>query len=149
ARSPRLPREPERALGDQVALDLVRPRVDRVGAREEEEALERGELVGRRLGDLRLRAEHVHRELAEAAVPGRPEDLRDHRLARELRAPAGEHAQRVPALELEPDPGVGDALADQRVARTPVALRRQDDLAELVLEGELLAQRRGTALEGE
>ena len=62
----RLARQPERALGDDVALDLVGAGVDRVGAREEEEALQlaerRTEPVRRDLG---AGAEHVHGELAE------------------------------------------------------------------------------------
>ena len=37
--SSRHARHPERALGDQVALDLVRARVDRLGAREQEQPL--------------------------------------------------------------------------------------------------------------
>src|SRR5256884_48849 len=40
ARSRRLPRQPQRPLADDVALDLVGPRVDRVGPAEKEQPLQ-------------------------------------------------------------------------------------------------------------
>ena len=82
---PRLAREAEPALGDDVALDLVGSAVEGVRAREEEQALEGAELVGGALQHRGFVAQHVHRELAEVLVPGRPVELVDHRLARQLR----------------------------------------------------------------
>ena len=77
------------------------------------------------------RAEHVDRELAEAAVEGRPEQLVDRRRGLiGARAPSRQRAQRVEAHDAQRDPRVGEALAHDRVRpRAPFALRERGDLA--------------------
>jgi len=82
-------------------------------------------------------------------VPGGPEDLGDHGGAVRGLAGIAEGAQRVVALDLEADPGVGQALADHGILGPAVALRGLDDLAELTAEAHLLAEGGGAALEGE
>ena len=72
-----LPRQAEHALGDHVALDLVRARVDR--ARERElVALHPGRVVA--VEQLGVRAEQVERELVQSHVELRPEHLHHARL---------------------------------------------------------------------
>src|SRR5690606_3956680 len=134
----RLARQAERALGDDVPLDLVRARIDRVRAGEEKELLQAPELVGRAGDDLALRTEDVHRELPELAVPGRPIDLRDHRGAAESRPlRVAESAERIEAHHAKTHPGGDEPLADHRVRDAAVPLRRRDDLRELVREERL------------
>src|SRR5207244_4024186 len=65
-------RQPQGLLAEHIALDLVRAAVDGVGARVEEET---GQAVVAVFGGDRLRAEHVDRELAQAAVERRPQQL--------------------------------------------------------------------------
>ena len=60
---------------------------------------------------------------------------------------SAQHAQGVVALDAQADPGVGDALSDDRVLGLAVLHGDVDDLLQLVLEGHLLAQGRGAALE--
>ena len=73
--SPHVPRQAEQALGDDVALDLVGPGVDRAGQREEEAAAPRAVELGRR-------AEQVQRGLVQPDVELRPEQLVQARRAR-------------------------------------------------------------------
>src|SRR6266567_7238920 len=82
----RLTREPEHPLGDDVALDLARPGVDRLGPAGHEDAVRLVDLVlaaWLALHEQRVRAQHLHLELAEVAVPGGPEQLADARLGPE------------------------------------------------------------------
>src|SRR5688572_32736268 len=65
----------QRALADDVALDLVRSAVDRVGSSEQEQCLLAGELVRRTRAEQRRHALHVHGQLAELLVPGGPRQL--------------------------------------------------------------------------
>src|SRR3989442_13199397 len=62
ASRPRLGRKSQHPLADDVALDLVGPPVDGVGAREQEHALQL-------LVELEVGPEHVHRQLTQVAVP--------------------------------------------------------------------------------
>src|SRR5690606_20648540 len=62
---------------------------------------------------------------------------------------ARQRPQRVEPHDLEADGGGGEALAHHRVGGAAVAARRGGDLVQLVTEGELLAERRGAALEGQ
>src|SRR5437763_873367 len=68
----RLTREPEHPLADDVALDLARAGVDRLGPAHHERALQLVERVftaGLALDEQPVRAEHVHRDLPEPSVP--------------------------------------------------------------------------------
>lgn len=53
------------------------------------------------------------------------------------------------ALDLQAHPRVGETLPEHRIARGAVLAGDREDRVELVLELELLAERRGAALEGE
>src|SRR5215204_3820713 len=115
----------QRALADDVALDLVRAAVDRVSSGEEEHLLRRGEEVPAGFGGVVLAGEADHalgaldveRQLTEVAVQRRPVELRDHRRTGELarRCVDRQDAQRVPPQDLQPAPQRHDPLAYGRV----------------------------------
>src|SRR5579872_1671667 len=137
----RLLREAEHALTDDVALDLGGAAPDGLGAGEEEARLQRahrvalapaprpdaGEelLVGRLIAreDLAVHPEDVERQLHRVAVVLGPVHLvggaEGHRgvVAGEGR---GERAQAVDLHDLHLRPGLGEALADERVDRKSV-----------------------------
>src|SRR5204862_2287331 len=71
-------RQAQHALGEDVAEDLRRPGADAAGSREELVELPLA-LVGRPWGavrDLRVRADHLRRDLRELLVQPAPEELR-------------------------------------------------------------------------
>ena len=84
-------------------------------------------------------------------MPARPEQLRDHRGARQLRrAPAATAcAARCSAGSAGPSRRARCAGGSPRSLRRAVGFRRVDHLLQLVLELELLAERGGAALERE
>ena len=99
----------------------------------------------------RVGAEHVHRALAERAVPVAPVELADARLRAEhaLLHEVREHPHAVELHDLHADVRVGQLLADRRLVGGAVLLRDLDQLRELALERELLGEERGAALEAE
>src|SRR5262249_52416148 len=73
-------RQPEQALGDDVPLDLVGPRVD--GTREREDEAVEPPIDGRSGGQqLRARAEQTHGSPMQAQIELGPEDLVEARFA--------------------------------------------------------------------
>lgn len=138
------PRQAEHALGDDVPLDLVRTAVDRVRAGEQVQPL--GVVQLRTGGDQRPRAAGTHRQLAEPAVPLRPQQLPDGDL-RPGRPP--ERPQRVRAQDAQPDPGAGEVGAQQWVVVGTGALRLGDDVVEFAAEADLLAEGGDAAFEAE
>ena len=128
------------------------PRVDRVGAREEEQALEaRRARTGAPSAISASGAEHVHRELAEARGARSPRRSCDHApRAASSRARAREHAQRVVAHDLEARSTrrrCAGGSADPRAA--PLRRATATISASSLRKQHLLAERRGAALEGE
>src|ERR1700716_3181697 len=147
-----LAREPEHPLADDVALDLARARVDRLRAAHHEGAVQ---LVERVLAprlppdDETIGTEHVHRDLAEMAVPGAPVELADARLGTEDARlhELGEHPQAVVLHDLDADVRVGELLADGGIRGRAVLVRHVDQIRHLALEGDLLCEERGAALD--
>src|SRR5680860_479472 len=119
-------RQAQHALTDDVLLDLARAGVDRLRPAEHEDALELVEhvlAVDAAGGDLRRRAQHVHRQLTERAMPRAPEQLAaaglgsEHALFHQL----GDHPQTVVLHHLHAHVGVGETLADRVVfGRAPL-----------------------------
>src|SRR5262249_43391529 len=70
------PREPEHALGDDVAEDLARAGLDRVSARAELLVLPGPLGVAAAVGQLRARAEDLEGQLRQPLVRLRPHELR-------------------------------------------------------------------------
>ncbi len=88
----------------------------------------------------------LHGELAEAAVPVGPDELGDVVGAgRGL----GQRADRVDAHDLELGAVLGEAVAQHRVVERAVAAGELDQVVELALEADLLAEHRDAALEAE
>src|SRR4029453_11093674 len=114
----RLLGQAEGALADDVALHLVRSAVDRVRTRVEEEGWAPRQLVRGRLRDLRVRAEDVNGELAQAPVERRPGELRDRRERRHLATlERREGPQRVVPQDPEADTRAGGPPAPPRPRR--------------------------------
>src|SRR6266496_1271449 len=80
-----LAREPEHPFPDDVALDLAGPGVDRLRPADHERAVQVVECVLALLvaDEKPIGPEHVHRDLAEVAVPRAPVQLPDARLRTE------------------------------------------------------------------
>src|SRR4029078_6994546 len=68
--------KPEHALADDVAQDLARPRLDRVAARAELLVLPVPVRIAAAVRQLRMRTEDLERELGQALVVLRPDELR-------------------------------------------------------------------------
>ncbi len=136
----------EHPLGDDVALDLVAAAVQGVGAGEEEEVLPAIELVRLASGRQRVGARDLHRQLAQPPVPARPDQLGD------VVGPGGRLGERpdgVDAHDLELGALRGEPVADDRVVEGAVAAGELDQVVELALEPDLLAEHRDAALEPE
>lgn len=141
------------ALADDIALDLVGSGVDGIGAREEVHALHRREFgmtLGVELGDVGTDANDIHGEVAKAAVPVGPVEFGDERCAAEsVFSGIGEEAHGVEAHNFEAGVGIGDTLSNDRIFVRAVFLCEADDMVELVLERELLAEGGRTAFKAE
>src|SRR5207248_3271808 len=116
--SPGLSGKAQGLVADDVALDLVRTRVDRVGAAEQEHPLE-GRLV-----EGGVHALHVHGQVAQLAVPQRPEELVDRRLGPRLAVV--QRAQVVKAHHPQPHQGLHDAVTHDRVVEGAVVAPQLD-----------------------
>ena len=135
----------ERTLADDVALDLVGPGVDGVAAGEQEQPLQRGQLVAgpgddRLIAEQRLGAEHVHGQLAQVSVPRGPVELGDHGSGG-TRGAALDPTGRAEVFQRMIGSGLRlrDPLPDDRVVDAAVAPSDRDDVVVLVAERHLLA----------
>ena len=139
----------EQALPDDVALDLARATLDRVGARREEPlhpsaAVERVRIVGR---EQRVRTEDRHGRDVQALAHAGPEQLHQARLRPELLAARepGEGAPVVEAEELDVDPRAREQLADDGVVDPTPGCARLHEALERELEQHLLLPHEGGA----
>src|SRR5581483_9509227 len=172
SRGLRLLRQAEHPLADDVALDLRGTAPDRLRAGEEERCLQdRHGVVGApapaavpghelvlvaRLAeqDLRVRTEHVHRQVHRVPVRLRPEHLvggaqrRDPEVLLALHGRA-QRAVAVEAHDLDLRPLLHEPLADRRILEGAVLARLVDDDLELLLEAAVARRGRRTALEAE
>src|SRR6516225_6632042 len=143
-------RQPERALADDVPLDLTGPGVDGPRAAGQKDVLPLPGLVVGSLGaDHRRRADHSDRNLAESLVELAPKQLVDRGLRAWFPAlrHAGEQAQTGKAHDLDLRVRPGKLLAYQRVSGLAVAACQIDQLPHLLLEAEMGGRRVATALE--
>src|SRR6185503_10530913 len=100
-----LARETEHPLTNDVVLDLARAGVDRLGTARHEDPSQLVHLVlaaARAVDEQSVGTEDVHRGLAEATVPARPEQLADARFRAEraVLQHRREHAHPVEAHDL-------------------------------------------------
>jgi hypothetical protein len=96
------------------------------------------------------RAEDIDGELAERAVETRPEELVDRgRRTHGARLHQRQRPQGVIAHDAQRRPRFGQALPHDRIGGDPARTREVGDLAELVLEAQLLSERRGAPFERE
>src|SRR5947209_9690630 len=135
--------EAQGPLAHDVALDLAGAGVDRARPAAQERGLPAVRRVAVALGpDQRLRAQDVHRDLAQPAVVLAPEQLVDRRLGAGL-APGGQAGQGAQALvphDLDVAVRPGQLLADERVLVAAALARRGDQLPELALEAQVLGR---------
>src|ERR1700744_5031058 len=140
ADDPRLLRQAEGTLPDDVPLDLTGARIDGAGPAAEEHALPGGDLVA-----VAFRPQQAvssldrHRDLAQLLVVLAPEELGDGGLGarRAARRDLGEGAQAAVPHQLHLRVGPGEALADQRVVYLAPLASGLDQLPELPLVAEV------------
>ena len=116
--------------GDDVALDLVRPAVDRLGPAEQEQPLPVVHVVPGYGG---RGAEDLHGQFAEGLVPAGPQDLQDRGLGAVLGPAQG--VQGVGADRLQADPGPGQLVAQQRIGAGAGAPGHLDQVRQFAAEG--------------
>src|SRR5205085_602465 len=134
--------EPEHPFADDVALDLTRASVDRLGPAGQEDAFELVRLVGtftRRFDREGVGALDTHCCLAEVAMPRRPEELADAGLGTEraLLHQIREHAHAVVLHDLQTDVALRELVAQSGLGCRAVLLRSLQEVRVLAFEGEL------------